>query len=141
MTVLTDWRSVTLVTRKQRLRYKLHPLHNVWLWNSKCNEMSQQPLRTWSFIYQTHASGNLYSQTSVHKHLGSRTILVYEQIFRTRSVLDDVQCHALRTRKSSKRRQKQITLDNFLVRQRPSGSEAESSGAKRQKKEKESPSK
>jgi len=37
--------------------------------------------------------------------------------------------------------QKQITLDNFLVRQRPSGSEAESSGAKRQKKEKESPSK
>jgi len=37
--------------------------------------------------------------------------------------------------------QKQITLDNFLVRQRPSGSEADSSGAKRQKKEKESPSK
>ena len=33
-----------------------------------------------------------------------------------------------------KHRQKQITLDNFLVRQRPSGSAAESSGAKRQKK-------
>ena len=40
-----------------------------------------------------------------------------------------------------KRRQKQITMDKFLVRQRPSGSEAESIGAKRQKKEKESPSK
>jgi hypothetical protein len=40
-----------------------------------------------------------------------------------------------------KRRQKQITLDNFLVRQRPSGSDAESSCAKRQKKEKETPSK
>jgi len=39
-----------------------------------------------------------------------------------------------------KHTQKQITLDNFLVRQRPSGSEAESSGAKRQKKGKESPS-
>jgi len=47
----------------------------------------------------------------------------------------------LRTRKPSKRRQKQITLDNFLLRKRPSGSEAESSGAKRQKKEKEYPSK
>jgi len=40
-----------------------------------------------------------------------------------------------------KRRQKQITMDSFLVRQRPSGSEAESGGAKRQKKEKESRSK
>jgi len=40
-----------------------------------------------------------------------------------------------------KRREKQITLDNILVRQRLSGSEADSSGAKRQKKEKESPSK
>ena len=42
---------------------------------------------------------------------------------------------------SRQRRQKQIKMDNFLVRQRPIGSEAESSGAKRQKKEKESPSK
>lgn len=40
-----------------------------------------------------------------------------------------------------KHRQKQITLDNVLVKQRPSGSEAESSSAKRQKKEKEFPSK
>ena len=70
-----------------------------------------------------------YSQTSVHEHNNS----VYEQIFRTQSVSDDVLCFKLRTRKPSKRRQKQITLDNFLVRQRPSGSEAESSGAKRQK--------
>ena len=66
---------------------------------------------------------------------------VYEQIFRTQNVSDDVLCLELRTRKASKRRQKQITLDSFLVRQRPSGSEAESSGAKRQKKEKESASK
>ena len=64
---------------------------------------------------------------------------VYEQMFRTQSVSDDVLCLELRTRMPSKRRQKQITLDNFLVRQRPSGSEAESSGAKRQKKEKRIP--
>ena len=67
--------------------------------------------------------------------------LVYEQIFWTQSVSDDLLCLELRTRKPSKHTQKQITLDNFLVRQRPSGSEAESIGAKRQKKEKESPSK
>jgi len=67
--------------------------------------------------------------------------LVYEQIFQTQSVSYDVLCLELQTRKPSKHRQKQITLDSFLVRQRPSGSEAESSGAKRQKKEKESPSK
>ena len=66
---------------------------------------------------------------------------VYEQIFRTQSVSDDVMHLELWTRKPSKRGQKQITLDNFLVRQRPNGSEAESSGAKRQKKEKESLSK
>ena len=66
---------------------------------------------------------------------------VYEQIFRTQSVSDDVLCLELQTCKVSKRRQKQITLENFLVRKRPSGSEVESSGAKRQKKEKESPSK
>ena len=65
---------------------------------------------------------------------------VYEQIFQTQSVSDDVLCLELQTRKPSNRRQKQITLDNFLVRQWPSGSEAESGGAKRQKKEKESPS-
>ena len=66
---------------------------------------------------------------------------------------DNAMCHF---RNILKRRQKQITLDNFLVRQRAngseaelsgakrqraSGSEAESSGAKRQKKEKKSPSK
>ena len=52
---------------------------------------------------------------------------------------DNAVCHF---RNILERRQKQITLDNFLVRQRPSGSEAESSGAKRQKKEKKkSPSK
>ena len=82
----------------------------------------------------------------VQSNLGSRTpwIMnnsVYEQIIRTQSVSDYVLCLKLRTRKPSKRRQKQITLDNFLVRRRPSGSEAESSGAKRQKIEKESPSK
>ena len=68
----------------------------------------------------------------VQSNLGSRTpritnSLVYEQIFRTQSVSDNVLCLELRTRKLSNRRQKQITLDNFLVRQRPSGSEAESS--------------
>jgi len=51
---------------------------------------------------------------------------------------DNAMCHF---RNILKPRQKQITLDNFLVRQRPSGSEVESSGAKRQKKEKESSSK
>jgi len=62
-------------------------------------------------------------------------------MFRTQIVSDDVLCLELRTRKPSERKQKQITRDNFLVRQRPSGSEAETSGAKRQKKEKVSPSK
>jgi len=84
--------------------------------------------------------------TNVQPNLGSGMPQVmnnsfYEQIFRTQSVSDDVLCLELQTRKPSKRRQKQITLDNVLVRQRTSGSEAESSGAKRQKKEKESPSK
>ena len=78
--------------------------------------------------------------TIIQSNLGSRTLRimnnsVYEQIFQTQGILDDVLCLELRTR-----RQKQIALDNFLVRQKPSGSEAESSGAKRQKKEKESPS-
>ena len=82
----------------------------------------------------------------LQSNLGSRTPRitnnsVYEQIFGIQSVSDDVLCLELRTRKPSKRRQKQITLDNFLLRQRPSGSEGESYGAKRQKKEKESPSK
>jgi hypothetical protein len=54
MTFLTDWRRVTLVTRKQRLRYKLYSLHVVWLRNTNCNEMSQQPLRTLSFIRHMH---------------------------------------------------------------------------------------
>ena len=67
-------------------------------------------------------SVNNYSQTWVtnasdHEQFG----------LRTQSVWDDVLCLELRTRKPSKRRQKQITLDNFLVRRRPSGSEAESS--------------
>ena len=43
---------------------------------------------------------------------------------------DNAMCHF---RNTLKRRQKQITLDNFLVRQKASGSEAESSGAKRQR--------
>jgi len=80
----------------------------------------------------------------IQSNLGSRTPRitnnsVYEQIFRTQNVSDDVLCLELRTRKPSKRRQKQITLDNFLVRQRPNGSEAQSSGAKRQKKRKRIP--
>jgi len=82
----------------------------------------------------------------VQSNLGSRTpwIMnnsVYEQISQTQSVSDDVLCLKLQTRKPSERRQKQIRMHNFLVKQRPSGSEAELSGAKRQKKEKESPSK
>ena len=63
------------------------------------------------------------------KAVASRSINIFN---------DNAMCHF---RNILKRRQKQITMDNFLVRQRPSGSEAESSGAKRQKKEKESPSK
>ena len=64
-----------------------------------------------------------------NKAVASRSINIFN---------DNAMCHC---RNILKRRQKQITMDNFLVRQRPSGSEAESSGAKRQKKEKESPSK
>jgi len=41
---------------------------------------------------------------------------VYEQIFWTQSVSDVVLCLELQTRKPLKRRQKQITLNNFLVR-------------------------
>ena len=71
----------------------------------------------------------MLTSMQIQSNLGSRTprIMnnsVYEQIFRTQSVSDDVLCLELRTRKPSKRRQKHITLDNFLVRQRPSGSEA-----------------
>jgi len=66
---------------------------------------------------------------SFDKAVASRSISIFN---------DNAMCHF---RNILKHRQKQITLDNFLVRQRPSGSEAESSGAKRQKKEKESPSK
>jgi len=51
---------------------------------------------------------------------------------------DNAMCHFTNI---LKRRQKQITLDNFLVRQIASGSETELCGAKRQKKENESPSK
>ena len=51
---------------------------------------------------------------------------------------DNAMCHF---RNILKHRQKQITMDNFLVRQRPSRSEAQSRGAKRQKKETESPPK
>jgi len=54
----------------------------------------------------------------VQPNLGSRTPRitnnsVYEQIFRTQNVSDEVLCFELRTRKPSKRRQKQITMDNF----------------------------
>jgi hypothetical protein len=51
---------------------------------------------------------------------------------------DNAVCHF---RNILKLRQKQITLDNVLVRQRPSGSDAESSGAVRKEKERELPSK
>ena len=61
------------------------------------------------------------------KAVASRSINIFN---------DNAKCYF---RNILKRRQKQITMDNFLVRQRPS--EAESSVAKRQKKEKESPSK
>ena len=64
-----------------------------------------------------------------HEQFGLRT-----NFFSTQSVSDDVLCVELRTC-----RQKQIALDNFLVRQRPSGTEAESSGAKRLKREKRIP--
>jgi len=63
------------------------------------------------------------------KAVASRSINIFN---------DNAMCHF---RNILKCRQKQFTLENFLVGQRPSGSEAESSGAKRQKKEKESPSK
>jgi len=63
------------------------------------------------------------------KAVASRTINIFN---------DNAMCHF---RNILKRRQKQIKVDNFLVRQRPCGSEAELSGAKRQKKEKECPSK
>jgi len=63
------------------------------------------------------------------KAVASRSINIFH---------DNAMCHF---RNILKPRHNQITLDNFLVRQRPSGSEAEASGAKRQKKEKESPSK
>ena len=63
------------------------------------------------------------------KAVASRSINIFN---------DNAMCHF---RNILKCRQKQITMDNILVRQRPSGSEAELSGAKRQKKEKESPSK
>jgi len=104
------------------------------------------PLQQWSRERATMLRYTYTVYFSVQSNLGSRTprIMnnsVYEQIFRTQRVSDDVLCLELRTRKPSKRRQKEIKLDNFLVRQRPSGSEAESSGAKRQKKEKEYPSK
>jgi len=83
-----------------------------------------------------------YSQTSVHERLESRTIRFTNKFSEHKaSRMTYCVCLELRTRKPSKRRQKQITLDNFLVRHRPSGSEAESSGAKRQKKEKVYPSK
>jgi len=59
-----------------------------------------------------------------NKAVASRSINIFN---------DKTMCHF---RNILKHRQKQITLDNFLVRQRPSGSEAESSGAKRQKKKK-----
>jgi len=93
--------------------------------------------------FQTNPSLRLLKNSHIiyiyrESNLGSRTPRItnnsfYEQIFRTQSVSDDVLCLELRTRKPSKRRQKQITPDNFLVRLRPSGSEAESRGAKRQK--------
>jgi len=63
------------------------------------------------------------------KAVASRSINIFS---------DNAMCHF---RNILKRRQKQITMENVLVRQRPSGSETESSGPKRQKKEKESPSK
>jgi len=63
------------------------------------------------------------------KAVASRSITIFN---------DNAVCHF---RNFLKPRKKQITLDNFLVRQTPSGSEAESSGAKIQKKQKESPSK
>ena len=70
---------------------------------------------------------------------------VYEQIFQAQSVSDDVLCLELRTRKPSTSLSDKLGVSAsavfFLVRQRASGSEAESSGTKRQKKEKESPSK
>ena len=77
----------------------------------------------------------IYSQTSDHEQFGLRTNFPNAKRLRWHTVSWVTNTQAVKSR------QKQITLDNFLVRQRPSGSEAESSGAKRQKKEKESPSK
>ena len=47
----------------------------------------------------------LYSQTSVHKHLGSWTVQFTKKIFWTQSVSDDVLCLELRTRKPSKNKE------------------------------------
>ena len=62
------------------------------------------------------------------KAVASRSINIFN---------DNAMCHF---RNILKRIQKQIALDNFIVRQWLRGSEAESTGAKRHK-EKESPSK
>ena len=100
----------------------------------------------------------IYSQTSVHERLGSRTVRFTNRFSEHKAsrMMYRVSSyeHASRQHRGAiswryqrrqcsemKRRRKQITLDNILLRQRPSGSEAESSGAKRQKKGKESPSK
>jgi hypothetical protein len=83
----------------------------------------------------------MYIQKSVHERLGTWTIR-FTIKFSEHKASRMTYCvssyeHASRpTSRSDK-----AGSINFLVRQRPTGSEAESSGAKRQKKEKESPSK
>ena len=95
-----------------------------------------QKTRTYLHMYTTHnmyfvmvnwsqyfAINTLPFPVEIQSNLGSRTPRitnnsVYEQIFRTQSISDDIPCLELRTRKPSKCRQKQITLDNFLVGQR-----------------------
>ena len=52
-----------------------------------------------------------YSRHTVKPRITNNS--VYEQIFQTQSVSDDILCLELRTRKPSKHIQKQITLDNF----------------------------
>jgi len=83
----------------------------------------------------------MYSQTLVHERLGSWTVRFTNKFSEHKASRMTYCVSSFEHANRQNIDKKQITLDNLLVRQRPSGSEAESSGAKRQKKEKESPSK
>ena len=115
--------------RKNWNNYKSRYKRRLW---RKCLQRKRKEGRcSYSLIREICAKwGEVQSfveQYHPDKAVASRSINIFN---------DNAMCHF---RNISKRRQKQITLDNFLVRKRPSGSEAESSGAKRQKKRKRIP--